>query len=179
MNIIGKLTGMRYSIADNVYTLELSTRIRPDGIEKLINKELKFDIKRFSPLRSLNANSLFHLMVDLIAKKINTSKIFVKNQMLCDYGQCDYENVIMLKSEIDVSEFEGLHLKASGRTIDVNGTEFAEYYEVRGSHTYSSREMSQLIDGTRREMDELGITMPISDAELQSILGKWELKKTE
>lgn len=177
MNIIGKLTGMRYSIADNVYTLELSTRIRPDGIEELLDKELKFDIKRFSPLRSLNANSLFHLMVDLIAEKIDASKTFVKNQMLCDYGQCDYENVIMLKSEIDVSEFEELHLKASGKTIDINGVEFSEYYVVRGSHSYTNKEMSQLIDGTKREMNELGILMPVSEAELQRILGKWELRK--
>jgi hypothetical protein len=45
---------------------------------------------------------------------------------------------------------------------------------MRGSHTYDSREMSRLIDGTVSEAKELGIET-LSPAELERMKQQWRV----
>ena len=47
---------------------------------------------------------------------------------------------------------------------------------MRGSHTYDSREMSELIKGTIQEAEDLGIET-LTPRELEQILGKWNPRR--
>lgn len=52
------------------------------------------------------------------------------------------------------------------------------YRLMRGSHTYDSREMSELIKGTIQEAEDLGIET-LTPRELEQMLGKWKPRKEE
>lgn len=86
----------------------------------------------------------------------------MKNQMLRKYGQ--YEIVhghlweLIMRDDIDVNELEHLHLAPTEKTIvNQNGTVFRSYIVIAGSHTYNTVQMSQLIENTVKEAQELGI----------------------
>ena len=58
----------------------------------------------------------------------------------------------------------------------VNRKEFTHYAVIRGSHTYNTKEMSILIDGTVDEAKGLGIET-IPPDELKLMLSKWNTGK--
>ena len=171
--LIGELDEVRYRFQDNTYTVTIRCEQIPQELNELSGKKVKCEIKKFSAARSLNANALFHMVVGIIANNIGASSIFVKYRLLCDYGQMDEGKTVLIRSDVDVTELEELHLKPSGRRLEYDDVEYIEYFVMRGSHTYDSREMSILIQGAKDELSALGISMPISDKEVERILGKW------
>ena len=74
-------------------------------------------------------------------------------------------------------EYEDVHTVAIGRRLE-KGNEVVFYRLMRGSHTYDSREMSELIKGTIQEAEDLGIET-LTPRELEQILGKWKPRKEE
>lgn len=178
ISVIGTLSDINYDFTTSQRSINIIADSMPDELNNMVGKKIKCDIKSYSPARSLSANALFHLIVSLISEKVGESQAFVKNQLLKDYGQYDTElGEILLKEDIDPSEFESLHLKPTGKTYEADGVKHIEYFIMRGSHTYDSKEMRTLIEGAKSEMNQLGISMPVSEAELQRILGKWASKK--
>ena len=178
ISVIGKLNDISYDFSNGQRTAHLLLEYMPDELNNLVGKKVKCEVKTYSPARSLSANALFHLIVSLISDKVGESQAFVKNQLLKDYGQYDTElGTILLNDEIDTSEFETLHLKPTGNSQEAKGVSYREYFVIRGSHTYDSKEMQTLIEGAKSEMTQLGIPMPVSDSELQRILGKWASKR--
>jgi len=123
--------------------------------------------------RSLNANAYFHVLVGKIADKLTISKAREKNILICKYGQPQYlpDGEIMVYKTNAPPEFmleqESIHC------IPIKYTDDATFYKVyRGSHTYDTKEMSLLIDGTVADAKELGIeTLP--PAELQRMKERW------
>lgn len=182
ISVIGTLSDINYDFTTGQRTINIIADSMPDELNNMVEKKIKCDIKSYSPARSLSANALFHLIVSLISEKVGESQAFVKNQLLKDYGQYDTElGEILLKEDIDPSEFETLHLKPTGKVYESkvcpDGFKHIEYFIMRGSHTYDSKEMRTLIEGAKSEMNQLGISMPVSEAELQRILGKWASKR--
>lgn len=72
---------------------------------------------------------------------------------------------------------EDVHTVAIGRRLE-KGKEVVFYRLMRGSHTYDSREMSELIKGTIQEAEDLGIET-LTPRELEQMLGKWKPRKEE
>ena len=178
ISMIGTLRNINFNFDTGTRSIDVEADYMPDELNNMVGKKIKCDIKAYSPGRSLSANALFHLIVSLISEKVGESQAFVKNQLLKDYGQYDTDmNTIMLDDSLDISEFETLHLKPTGNAVEANGVKYREYFVIRGSHTYNSAEMRTLIQGAKSEMAQLGIAMPVSEAELQRILGKWAAKK--
>lgn len=178
MSMIGTLNDINYDFNTGQRSVVITAEYLPDELNSIVGKKIKCDIKSYSPTRSLSANALFHLIVSLISEKIGESQSFVKNQLLKDYGQYDTQlGTVWLNDSIDPSEFETLHLKPTGVTQEANDVKYREYYVMRGSHTLDSREMRTLIEGAKSEMTQLGIMMPVSESELQRILGKWASKR--
>lgn len=70
------------------------------------------------------------------------------------------------------------HSHGCDRTAARKGKEVVFYRLMRGSHTYDSREMSELIKGTIQEAEDLGIET-LTPRELKQILGKWNPRKEE
>jgi hypothetical protein len=63
---------------------------------------------------------------------------------------------ISAMSSIDMLEYEDIHTYPVGHA-ELQGKQFTHYTVVRGSHTYNTKEMSILIDGTVQEAKALGI----------------------
>lgn len=144
--------------------------------DDLKDKELNLEIKQYREKRSLNANAYFHVLVGKIAEVTGQSHTEVHNQLIADYGQVDtnVQNIIM-DDAIPYLRLEGLHLMptTATRTMD-NGKLYRVYIVMRGSHTYDSKEMSRLIDGTVYEAKGLGIEV-LTPSELERMKQQWKV----
>lgn len=154
-------------------TVELD---RAPGIyDNTQEKDLAVSIDTWSEHRSSIANRYYYELVGKISAKLYTSKTETHNMLLAEYGQEDETAAdIMLDAAIDWRRVEALHLiPRRGHTEEINGRVFQVYGIVRGSHTYNTKEMAQLIDGAIREAQELNIeTRP--PEELERLREAWQ-----
>ena len=163
-----------HDIATRKWLISFEVEDAPEVFDKTKDKDLTLEVKRYREGRSLTANAYFHKLCDLIAKKMHTSEIESKNLMLSRYGQLD-EDVkhIILDDEVDYLKITSLHLRPTSHTKTMdNGKLYRVYLVIRGSHTYDTAEMSDLIDGTVDEAKELGIeTLP--PIEIERMKAAW------
>lgn len=135
--------------------------------------DLSVEMKKYRAKRSLDANAYFHVLVGKIADTMTISKAKAKNMLICRYGQPQLlpDGSIMIYKTNAPEEFmweqEAVH------AIPVRYEDKATFYKIyRGSHTYDTKEMSLLIDGTVADAKELGIeTLP--PAELSRMKERW------
>ena len=125
-----------------------------------VDTEIDIDIKEHKEKRSLNANAYFHKLVDELRQKLKISFAACKNHLITSYGQLEYIDDVpaVIKTNIEpkrMREIETLHcLPIAVKEVE----EGAYWYRLyRGTHTYDSREMAMLIDGTIDECKEQGI----------------------
>jgi hypothetical protein len=124
-----------------------------------IDTEVDIEIKEHKERRSLNANAYFHKLCDELRQKLRISFAACKNQLITSYGQIEYIGDVpaTIKTNIEpekMREQETLHCMP----ISVADDEGVFWYRVyRGTHTYDTKEMSILIDGTIAECKEQGI----------------------
>ena len=134
-----------------------------------VDTEIDIDIKEHKEKRSLNANAYFHVLVDQLRQKLKISFAACKNHLITSYGQLEYidDTPAVIKTNIEperMREIETLHcLPIAVKEVE----EGAYWYRLyRGTHTYDSREMAMLIDGTIEECKEQDIeTMTPNDLE--------------
>lgn len=122
----------------------------------LVNTEVDVDIKKHREKRSLNANAYFHVLVDKLRLALNISFAECKNNLITSYGQIEYidDVPVTIKTNIPADimmENETLHCKP----LHVEDTDAFWYRVYRGTHTYNSQEMAQLIDKTIQEIKEV------------------------
>ena len=137
--------------------------------------DLAVEMKKYRQKRSLDANAFFHVLVGKIADALTISKAKAKNVLICKYGQpflLEDGSPMFYKTnapEEFMWEQETLH----AIPVKYDGT--ATFYKIyRGSHTYDTKEMSVLIDGTVADAKDLGIeTLP--PAELQAMKERWKV----
>lgn len=135
--------------------------------------DLSVEMKKYRAKRSLDANAYFHVLVGKIADTMTISKAKAKNMLICRYGQPQLlpDGSIMIYKTNAPEEFmweqEAVH------AIPVRYEDKATFYKIyRGSHTYDTKEMSLLIDGTVADAKELGIeTLP--PTELARMKERW------
>ena len=139
-------------------------------------KDLSIEVKEYRQKRSLNANAYFHTLVDKIAEAQGVSHTEIHNQLIAEYGCVDEEvKNLIIDDDIPWVKLEALHLRptTATRLLD-NGKLYRVYIVMRGSHTYDTKEMSRLIDGTVSEAKELGIeTLP--PEEIERMKNQWKL----
>lgn len=179
METTGKLINITRDFVTN--KLNVTFQISTEPIDEL-NTMAKLDAidiiaKEHKKKRSLDANSYFHVLVGKIADKVGVSKSHCKNILIGRYGQQEFledGKPIIIKSNVSVEkmmEQEFLHTMPCGTKVE-NDTEVVFYRVYRGSHTYDTKEMSILIDGTVQEAKDLGIET-IPPAELERMVNKW------
>ena len=153
-----------------IITFTAEGKVNGDVFDELSKVDCDIEVRKHRNIRSKNANSYFHVLVGKIADAagIEVSKAEIKNRMLALYGQIeivDNKPVYMIvPDDIAVEKWEELHLRATSQTKDLNGVLYRVYMQIRGSHTYDTKEMSTLINGTIEEAKEAGLT----DAEIMS-----------
>lgn len=143
--------------------------------DELSAVDLDLQIKEFKKRRSLNANAYFHVLAGKIAEATGQSHTEVHNRLIAEYGQLDAEvqNIIM-DDDIPYQKLETLHLRPTTATrIMDNGKLYRIYLVMRGSHTYDTKEMARLIDGTVSEAKELGIET-LTPQELERMKQQWK-----
>lgn len=157
--------------------LDIVTFLMGDGVDKkaLFDLELHQEKKH----RSLDSNAYFHVLVGKLAQAQTPpiSKARCKNQLIADYGQEEYIDgqIVVLKSNLPPEKMcnvEYLHTSCV-KISEENGKEVYFYKVYRGTHTYDSKEMAKLIDGTIQECKNVGIeTLPPSEIAKMNAL--WE-----
>lgn len=141
------------------------------------NPDTQWEVKEHKERRSLDSNSYFHVLCDKLRQKMipPLSMAACKNHLITSYGQPEYDDtgkMVYLKANITpekMQEVEYLHcqpVKSESETVT--------FYRVyRGSHTYNTAEMAQLIAGTVDECRALGIetATPQEIARMQALWG--------
>lgn len=175
-----ELTGIINGITSDCVTGEMNVtftineKITLSEYEKLKSCEkLHIKVGKFKVKRSLNANRYFHKLVGMIAGSLTISNAKAKNILICKYGQPQFlpdGDTMIYKTNAPVEfmlEQESIHC------IPVKYLDDATFYKLyRGSHTYDTKEMSLLIDGTVADAKDLGIET-LSPDELDRMKKTW------
>ena len=165
---------------DGKFTVSLNIEEEPGDIEKLKDKRLRIKITEYKQKRSLNANAYFHVLCDKLRQKLRMSMARCKNHLIADYGQIMYlEDGVPLIYKTNappeyVYNLEEPHLLLV-KTTEENGKEVYFYRMYRGSHTYTTLEMSKLISGTVDECKQQGIET-MTPNEIERMLSAWQPK---
>ena len=143
------------------------------------NPGATWDVKEHKEKRSLDSNSYFHVLCDKLRQKMTppVSMAACKNHLITSYGQPEYDengNMVYLKANIPadkMAEIEYLHCLP----VKYESENVIFYRVYRGSHTYNSKEMSLLIQGTQSECLQMGIEVA-TPQELARMASLWEAK---
>ena len=150
----------------------------PHGIEAFDGKDLKIKVNKATNPRSLDANAYFHVLCDKLRQKLGISMAHCKNDLITSYGQIEYiadGEPLCYKTNAPqeyIQELEAAHLKFIKMSDDG-----AYMYKVyRGSHTYNTQEMHQLLEGTISECKDQGIETKTPD-EIRRMEDLWEQRR--
>ena len=177
MELTGKAVGASLDFDTNRFriTFEVNENdIVKAEYDKLRSYDkLKIKAVKYTQRRSLDANAYFHVLVGKIADALTISKAKAKNVLICKYGQPQLlpDGDIMVYKTNAPEEF--MWEQESIHAIPVKYEEKATFYRIyRGSHTYDTKEMSVLIDGTVADAKELGIETA-TPAEIAEMKERW------
>lgn len=140
-------------------------------LDNLDNKDYKVIIKKAVKGRTMSQNDYMWVLIGEISKKLVLSKIEVYRQYIRDYGV--YKPIPIKNEAVDdfISKWEqgGLGwVCETARDSTIKG--YSLVLAFFGSSTYTTEEMSVLIEAIVRDCEDMGInTMP-----LEEIL-KWEV----
>lgn len=152
------------------------TEVSEQALQTIVSMDdLAIEIKKYRAKRSLDANAYFHVLVGKIADVLTISKAKAKNMLICKYGQPQLlpDGSIMVYKTNAPEEF--MWEQESIHAIPIRYEEKATFYKIyRGSHTYDTKEMSVLIDGTVADAKELGIET-MTPVELAEMKERWGL----
>lgn len=150
----------------------------PD-VERLTGKDLRCELTEWRERRSLNANAYFHVLAQKIAQSAAESLTEAKNQLVSDYGTLERLEsgkvmTITMLDEIDWRKVSGMHLHPTQAVKQMeDGRLYRAYLVMKPTHLLDTKEMAQLIDGTIREAQELGIET-LTPAELERMKQNWK-----
>ena len=177
MELTGKAVGASLDFDTNRFriTFEVNENdIVKAEYDKLKSYDkLKIKAVKYTQRRSLDANAYFHALVGKIADAMRMFKAKAKNVLICKYGQPQLlpDGSIMVYKTNAPEDF--MWEQESIHAIPVKYEEKATFYKIyRGSHTYDTKEMSVLIDGTVADAKELGIETD-TPAEIAEMKERW------
>lgn len=140
-------------------TLELDTDFR-EQFDELHEAELDIRITRWKTRRSLDANALFHLLVNEIARVQGVPDQEVKRRLVTEYGPLARDEsgmVVGFKLPPSVNVDEIYPYTKLFKQVTEGGKTFNCYLVYKRSSELDTAEFSKLIDGALYEANELGI----------------------
>lgn len=178
MEVKAKLHDITFG-ADGKERLTFTLDQRVDASD-LQDKDLRLKAVKWTEKRSLNANAYFHLLAGKIADATGQSHTEVHNQLIADYGQLEIiDNHLMpviFRDDINWRKLETLHVRpTANKKVLEDGNVYTVYLVMRGSHTYDSKEMSILLNGTISDAQEQGIET-ITPDEKARMLQQWQVR---
>ena len=140
-------------------------------------EEYDITIKKKRKQRSLNANNYHWQLCEQIAKATRASKYEIHNQLMIDYGtdwldEDGKQIYVLMKDDDRYLRKETEHYRPTDAVEDRKGTLYRWFVLLLPSHLMDSKQMSELIDGTVSEADELGIETRTPD-EIERMKALW------
>lgn len=132
--------------------------------------EKLFDLSEHKNKRSLQANAYFHRLIGLLANSNGDRFYEIKNEMITQYG-----NHELIRDEAGKPVYEILpdddrwkrnimeHYLPTEYTDDFRGLRMRAFLKLKGTHTYNTKEMYNLIQGVRNEC--IGCDIPMDEIE--------------
>ena len=176
----GRLVDASRNIFSQKWRLTFELEYLPE-VDNLSGKDLRLTVVQWKDKRSLNANAYFHVLVGKIAEALGESMTEVKNRLLSDWGQIEINEdgsvqTVILRDDIPWEKLEWMHLHPTTKTRLLDDKRlYRVYMVIRGSHTYDTKAMSRLIDGTVQEAKHLGIET-LTRAQLVAMKQAWRPK---
>lgn len=179
MKLIGKIVGGSIDFRTNKPTVTFEVNELNDFklmMDELNNKTLSIEVKPYRAKRSLDANAYFFVLADKLAAKLGTSKEDVYRNAVRDIG--GVSEIVCVKNEAVERLCEGWSKNGIAWQTEtfpskIDGcTNVILYY---GSSTYTTDQMSRLIDHIVQDCKAVGIETKPPD-ELASLLSLWEGK---
>ena len=187
MILKGRLSGVAQDVITGTKTITFSVS---DGSIKeaadLKEKELSIKVTRYRKHRSLDANAYYWVVLSKLAEKLRVSKPYLHNLMLRRYGQVETFSgkiaYVMLPDTDEtaekIAEMEDAHFAPTSKVVPgKDGVDYRSYKLLRGSHSYDSREMSELINGLVDEAQAAGIET-LTPAEIERMMAAYGKKVT-
>ena len=174
--MIGKLKEVM-RLAGGEWVVSFTTRSDPGLIfDNLKDKEVSIEIKKNSHPRSKSANDFLWAMCTDIGKAMRPPlpKEMVYRQVIRDVGE--YEP-LPIKDEAVPIFCERWAAKGTGWFAEVVDDSKIPGYKLvfayYGSSTYTSEEMSRLLDYLKQDMDNMGLPIPLSKEEEARVMERW------
>lgn len=139
-------------------------------LRKLIEKELSLSIEVYRNKRSNNANAYAWVLMQKIAKVLNSSKDEIYLIMLERYSSKFIDEIVPPENVAAVKKKWRTSIELG--VVTVGGTTGVELQLYFGSSTFNTEEMSVFINGIVSECQELDIeTKP--EEEIKSLCEEW------
>lgn len=147
--------------------------------------DLRLKLVKWHEKRSLNANAYFHSLSDKLAEVLNTSKPYMKNQLIRYYSPIPlyeyktsappeymYEQEIHVRlTRVDIEEYD----PNTGLILEEPETKYT-YEVLKPTHLMDRKEFNDLLQGAVEDAKAQGIPTK-TDSELERLLTEWEERK--
>lgn len=167
MDAQGKIESITKPIKGSGYLVTLRIDALPENLEgKLLDVTMKVHREK----RSKDANALLWACIGDISSAVNVDKWDVYLKLLKRYGKYTY--IVVKPEAVEKTRQMWRETEVVG-DIDIHGTKGVQMLCYFGSSTYDTKEMSELLEGTLMEMDEMHLQKPAS-SDLRRALEEWE-----
>lgn len=181
MEFSGKIISLAKDIVTKKWNLQIElNEDAQDASEFVKCEKLDIRLKQHKDKRSLDANAYYWVLLTKLAKIHEWTNNEAHNRLLRRYGQIERVdgNLIAIylpdteETEKDVLDKVEYHLAPLPKTVVTRDGEIKRVYILlRGSSTYNTEEMAQLINGLIQDCRESG--MP--DSEIMTPFEKQKL----
>ena len=174
MDFTGHIVGrsIDFDSRETLLTLKVDKDSPLDNVPFTKEDKLSIHVAKWRKKRSLDANAYLWALCSKIANAVHSSKEEVYEEMLNKYGvfyrDDDGYVVVTVKSNVDMKKIDG-HWKFCGGSSD---GKFHSYMMLKGSSSFDTKEMSDLLEGVVSEAKDLGIDTE-TDKEHQAMLEEW------
>ena len=144
--------------------------------DELADHDIKIDIKKYNPLRSLDASARAWVMIDEIAEKTGERKYDVYRKAIQEIG--GVSEIVCVKDIAAETLCRNWRDRGEGWMAETNPSKLPGCTNVTlwyGSSVYDSKQMSDLINSLVQEANNLGIPT-MSPKEEERLLAQWGKK---
>ena len=158
-----------------IVTFTTEGKLNGDVFDELAKVECDIEVRKHRNIRSKNANSYFHVLVNKIAAETGESDDEVKIRLITSYGALARTEdgkllMFVLPKEADATDYYKYAVLYDQR--EINGTVCNMWKVYKDSHKMDTKEMARVIDGAIREAKELGIETD-TPKQIEEMKQKW------
>lgn len=154
-----------------------------EELDKLTDKELSVSIQQHREKRSLDANAYYWVLAGKLARVLDITNAAMHNILLRRYGAPEIINeelvYIMLPDTDDAEEkaleSETYHVRPTSEVRVGERMNYRTYIMLKGSSTYNTKEMSDLIEGLISDCKDAGIETATPE-EIERMMALYEKK---